>query len=144
MYYLKLIKARSYSGYGLRATAEKPIVTTEDEATFKAVLASGYFAEADPGEQPPQKPDNTGTIEAIDTMNTTKLRAYAKKLGLDLSWPSGTAADAIRADIRAALAEDEDSEDDGNDAADQFMSGGDDGDEGDEGDEDSGDGGEED
>lgn len=141
MYYLRLIKARSYSGYGLRATAEKPIVTTKDEVAYKAALASGYFAEVDPDEQPPQKPDNTGTIETIDTMNTTKLRAYAKKLGLDLSWPSGTAADAIRADIRAALAEGEGSEDDGNDAADQFMSGGDDGDEGDE---DSGDGGEED
>lgn len=129
MYYLKLIKARSYMGYGLYATAERPIVTTEDEDAYKAALASGYFAEAAPGENQPQRPDNTGTIEAIDTMNATKLRAYAKKLGLDLSWPSGTSADTIRADIRAAIAENEGGEDDG-DAANQFMSGG--GDEDDE------------
>lgn len=119
MYYLKLIKARSYRGYGLTVTAKNPIVTTEDEGVFKMALASGYFTEAAPDEPPPRKPDSTGTIEAIDTMNSTRLRAHAKKLGLDLSWPNGTDADTIRADIRAALAEGED-----DDTADQFVNGG--------------------
>ena len=123
MYYLKLIKARSYRGYGLSATAKNPTVTTEDEDVFKAALSSGYFAEAAPDDKPPRKPDSTGTIEAIDTMNSTRLRAYAKKLGLDLSWPNGTDVDTIRADIRAALAGNGDGE--GDDTADQFMSDGD-------------------
>lgn len=122
MYYLKLIKARSYTGNGLNVTAKHPIAATEDEDVFKAALASGYFAVAAPDEQPPRKPDNTGAIELIDTMSTTRLRAYAKKLGLELSWPNGTDADTIRADIRAALGGNRD-----DDTANQFMIG-DDGD----------------
>ena len=123
MYYLKLTKARSYRGHGLNATAKNPIVTTEDEAVFKAALASGYFSEAAPDEKPPRKPDSTGTIEALDTMNAVRLRAYAKKMGLAPSWPNGTDADTIRADIRAALTQSGE-----DDTVDQFMSGG--GDEG--------------
>ena len=118
MYYLKLIKARSYRGYGLNVSAKNPVTMTEDEDVYNAALASGYFAQASPDEKPPKKPDSTGTIEAMDTMNSTKLRAYAKKLGLELSWPNGTDADTIRADIRAALTQNED-----DDTAYQFMSG---------------------
>ena len=118
MYYLKLIKARSYRGYGLNVTAKNPVTMTEDEDTYNAALASGYFAQASPDGKPPKKPNSTGTIEALDTMNSTRLCAYAKKLGLELSWPNGTDADTIRADIRAALAQSED-----DDTAYQFMSG---------------------
>ena len=121
MYYLRLIKARSYTGRGLHATARSPLVTTEDEAVFQSALASGYFLEAAPDEPRPRKPDTTGTIEAIDTMNSSRLRAYAKKLGLGLSWPTGTDADTIRADIRASLTKNGDG-----DTADSLMSGGED------------------
>lgn len=124
MYYLKLIKARSYSGYGLHTTARNPIVTTEDEGIYNAALASGYFAVAAPDERPPKRPDNTGTIEAIDTMNSTKLRAYAKKKGIDKSWPNGTDTETIRADIHAALAAPVDADEyEDEDPGEQFMSG---------------------
>ena len=42
MYHLKLIKALSYTG-AVTATAKKPNVFVEDEATANAAVASGYF-----------------------------------------------------------------------------------------------------
>ena len=101
MYYLRLIKARSYTGRGLHATARSPLVTTEDEGVFQSALRSGYFVEAAPDERRPKRPEGTGTVEAIDTMNTTRLRTYARGLGMKQTWPNGTDAETIRADIRA-------------------------------------------
>lgn len=116
MKHLKLKRLLSYTGYDVRVTRQAPDVSVDDEIAEK-LLATGYFDEADgqPITPPPVAP--TGTIEAMDTMSVTKLRAYAKEQGLDLSWPPGTDADTIRADITAALQQSED------DTADQFTGG---------------------
>lgn len=127
MKHLKLTKGLSYMGYGITASRRFPDVFVEDEATAAVLLASGYFTEGDGSVTPPQAAP-TGTIEALDTMGATKLRAYAKERGLDLSWPKGTAADTIRADIKKSLTKAEEAEeDDGDDPAGQFTTDGDDG-----------------
>lgn len=107
MKHLKLKHAMSYAGHGVRVSKKAPDVFVDDQVAA-ALLATGYFEDADgqPTTSPPVTP--TGTVEAIDTMSVTKLRAYAKEKGLDLTWPTGTDADTIRADIKAALDKTED------------------------------------
>lgn len=123
MTHLKLTKALSYMGHGITVRKQEPDVFVEDEATVAALLATGYFAEGDGTVAPPPAAP-TGTIEALDMMGVTKLRSYAKEMGLDLSWPSGTDADTIRADIKTALAKaEEDEGSDGADPASQFTGG---------------------
>lgn len=104
MRHLRLKKGLSYTGPGIRATKAAPDVFLEDDKAADAAIASGYFKEVEDGSIVPPPKAPTGTIEAIDTMGATKLRAYAKEKGLALTWPSGTPADTIREDIRAALA----------------------------------------
>ena len=103
MKHLKLAMGLSYMGHGVHATQRAPDVSVDDKTALE-LLSTGYFRAAD-GEcvtTPPAAP--TGAITALDTMGTTKLRAFAKEKGLDLSWPNGTKAEEIRADIEAALA----------------------------------------
>lgn len=103
MRHLRLIKGLSYTGPGVQATKAKPDVFLEDDAAADAAIATGYFEEVAGNGILLPSPAPTGAIEAIDTMGATKLRAYAKKKGLSLTWPNGTPADTIREDIRAAL-----------------------------------------
>ena len=111
MRHLRLKKGLSYTGPGVRATKAMRDVFLEDDKTADAAIATGYFEEVEGDTvMPPSKPP-TGTLEAVDTMGVTKLRAYAKEKGLDLEWPSGTGADTIREDIRRALAEREAADD---------------------------------
>lgn len=121
MFHLKLKKSRSYTGYGVTVTATAPDVRIEDEAVAEALEASGYFdlcPDGTPDAAPPAPP--SGTITAIDTMNITQLRAYAKKLGLDISEaaPSGSSVEEVREAVREAMAEG------GDDPTGQFASGG--------------------
>lgn len=107
MYHLRLKKAKSYDGPNIRATHSAPDVFTEDEAAATAAVASGYFdllPDETPLTNPPGAP--TGTIEAIDAMNATQLRAYAKKHGLDIeeAAPKGAPIEAVREAVRDALA----------------------------------------
>ncbi len=43
MYHLRLVKALSYTGYGLSATKKKPDVFTEDGDIAEALADTGYF-----------------------------------------------------------------------------------------------------
>lgn len=43
MYHLRLVKALSYTGYGLSATKKKPDVFTEDGNIAEALVDTGYF-----------------------------------------------------------------------------------------------------
>ena len=121
MKHLKLSKGLSYMGHGVTVTRQEPDVFVEDADTAAALIATGYYTEA--GNEPvtPPQAAPTGTIEAIDTMGVTKLRAYAKEHGIDKNWPTGTSAEDIRADIKAAL--EEKAEED--DPSSQFTSSGD-------------------
>lgn len=105
MRHLRLKKGLSYTGPGIQATKAQPDVFLEDDAAADAAIATGYFMEVAGADVVLPPPAPTGTIEAIDTMGAVKLRAYAKKNGLTLTWPAGTPADTIREDIRAALKE---------------------------------------
>lgn len=107
MRHLRLKKGLSYTGPGIQATKAAPDVFLEDDKTADAAIATGYFEEVEGAAIVPPFTPPTGALEAIDTMGATKLRAYSKKLGLPLTWPTGTPADTIREDIRAALREPE-------------------------------------
>lgn len=103
MRHLRLKRGLSYLGPGIRATKAAPDVFLEDDKTADAAIDSGYFEEVAGGDIVPPPTPPTGALEAIDTMGATKLRTYAKKIGLGLSWPTGTPADTIREDIRAMM-----------------------------------------
>jgi len=107
MRHLKLIKGRSYSGPGIRATNAKPFVSIENEAIADLAIASGYFVEVDGSDVPAGTvPNNTGgagenggdtggdggsnagaplTLPALRKLNKDALEAIAKKRGVDLS-----------------------------------------------------------
>ena len=119
MLHLKLTKGLSYTGHGITASRQVPDVFSSDETVVAALLDTGYFALIGGSNTPAKAPD-TGTIEAIDTMGSTKLRAYAKEHGLDLTWEKGTEADIIRSDIKAAL----DAREAEEDPSEQFATGG--------------------
>lgn len=58
MYRLRLIKSLSYTGDGIKATREKPVVETESKEISDRLTASGYFSfigEAEPKDEKPQK-----------------------------------------------------------------------------------------
>lgn len=42
---LKLVRGRSYTGYGVRASAESPYIEV-DKSAADALIATGYFEEA--------------------------------------------------------------------------------------------------
>ncbi len=87
MYHLKLIKALSYTG-AVTATAKKPNVFVEDEATANAAVASGYFelvgntseiAEPDPVPvEPEEEPEPLGYGgKPLSEMNKSELETFA-------------------------------------------------------------------
>ena len=59
MYRLRLIKGRSYRGYGVVATRESPVVEVADAATAQKLYESGYFDEV-LTEQPPESGQESG------------------------------------------------------------------------------------
>jgi hypothetical protein len=89
---LKLIKARSYSGF-VRATREKPIVEVELFDDAQALVASGYFeiitgqpsiAEADDDDMDDDVGDAVPDYEDLSTKTKAELVAYADENGIDI------------------------------------------------------------
>lgn len=124
MFHLKLIKGRSYRGRGITASITAPDVHIENQADADALVASGYFEivpDGTPDTEPPAAP--TGTITAIDAMNTAQLRAYAKKNGLDIdeAAPKGSSVDVVRVAVADALAAREKAASSDEDVTDQFS-----------------------
>ena len=88
MYKLKLIRGRSYTGRGVKVTAEKPFVEVEDKQTADCLAASGRFEligefvdeaageEVLGGEEPDAAPAATWT--------TARLQGYAEANGIAL------------------------------------------------------------
>lgn len=81
MYELKLIKGRSYTCmHGplaeVHATAERPVVRVEDEATASAAVASGFFMlVSGPSE-------NDGVQTDYSKLTLAELKHLAKKSGI--------------------------------------------------------------
>jgi hypothetical protein len=86
---LKLVKSRSYNGYGIKATNLKPPVEVADEAIASKLIGSGYFvavagpAPVVPPVVPPVTPP-TGEGD-IEKMTEKQLDAYAEENGIDLA-----------------------------------------------------------
>lgn len=103
---LKLIKGRSYTGYGVKASVESPCVDVDKKEVADALIASGYFSlveeNADDG--------NSGGEKPIEKMTEKELDAYAAENGIDLAGVSGKAKKLAK--IQEALA---DNGDDGSD-----------------------------
>lgn len=98
---VKLIKGRSYSGYGVKVSIECPCVDV-DKKVADALVASGYFsliAESEDG-------SNSGGEKPIEKMTEKELDAYAAENGIDLAGVSGKAKKL--AAIQEALAATED------------------------------------
>lgn len=79
---LKLVKGLSYAGYGVSATAKRPIIDAPDKSTADKLIASGYFTliaeDTAPAEKPKEKtpadkPEGAGAAEK------SKEKAPAKK-----------------------------------------------------------------
>ena len=70
MAHLRLIKGRSYTGE-VKATKEKPDVFTDDEATAKALVASGYFKRVDTAKAEPKAPDEMTEIKPEEPVKET-------------------------------------------------------------------------
>lgn len=83
MYNLKLIKGRSYQGFGVKATNLKPLVAIKEEDKAEALVASGYFSllsEADGA-----RPLETLDTSSLDKMSTAQLIEFAKENDIDIS-----------------------------------------------------------
>lgn len=82
MFTLKLIKGRSYTGYGVYATAESPCVEVERKEVADALVARGYFSLINMGA--PAGGDKTGD-KPLEKMTEKELEVYAAENGIDLS-----------------------------------------------------------
>lgn len=94
---LRLIKGRSYTGNGIRATSEKPFIEIENKTIADALVASGYFSVVSESE-PPKIED-----KPLEKMSEKELETYAAENGIDISGLSKK-ADKIAA-IQRALTE---------------------------------------
>ena len=106
MFKLKLIKGRSYTGYGVKADALNPFIEVEKKEVSDTLVASGYFSFV--GELANTN-DDKGGDKSLEKMTEKELDAYAAENGIDLSGASKK-ADKL-ATIQQALAEDDNSGD---------------------------------
>ena len=102
MFKLKLVRGLSYSGYGVKATNQRPIITVDKKEAADALIASGHFSLiAESGA------DNTFVeVKSIEKKTEKELDAYARENGIDLSGVSGKAKKLAK--IQEVLAGNED------------------------------------
>ena len=80
MYKLRLIKGRSYTGNGIKVTAEKPFVEIADKEIADALAASGYFSVISNELQ-----TKLSEEKPIEKMSEKELESYAAENGIDLT-----------------------------------------------------------
>lgn len=81
---VKLIKARSYSGYGITATAKEPVVDVDDE-TGIILINTGYFSAYEPSEDVLDKQEEPEyTAAGIAKMKKDELIAFAHEHGINI------------------------------------------------------------
>ena len=102
MFKLKLIKGRSYTGYGIKADALKSFIEVSKKEVSDALAASGYFSFV---ESEVNADNDKGGDKPLEKMTEKELDAYAAENGIDLSGASKK-ADKLAA-IQQALAEDD-------------------------------------
>ena len=102
MFKLKLIKGRSYTGYGVKADALNPFIEVEKKEVSDALVASGYCSFVEGGVN---ADNDKGGDKPLEKMTEKELDAYAAENGIDLSG-AGKKADKLAA-IQQALAEDD-------------------------------------
>ena len=88
MYKLKLIKGRSYTGYGVTATSVSPIVDVESEETAKTLIASKYFSVISETAEIEKTTSSAVTATAekpLNKMTEKELEAYAAENGIELT-----------------------------------------------------------
>jgi hypothetical protein len=101
-YKLKLIKGRSYTGYGVKVRDDKPIVTVKDKETSDALMATGYFSLVNVGDSPApptiSEPLNTDSDDNIhehekqlEKMTEKQLESFAVENRIDLAGAKGKA-----------------------------------------------------
>lgn len=100
MFKLKLIKGRSYTGHGVKATAAAPFVEVDKKETSDALAASGYFSFV---EELADSNEGKDGDKPLEKLTEKELDAYAAENGIDLSG-AGKKADKL-AKIQQALAE---------------------------------------
>ena len=92
MYKLKLIRGRSYAGYGVKATNAAPFVEVKDKQTADCLVASGHFEligefvdeKVDGDTAGGGKLDNTPDNIPAMTWTTAQLQSYAAANGIPL------------------------------------------------------------
>ncbi|MBQ9345826.1 MAG: hypothetical protein IJT94_00620 [Oscillibacter sp.] len=95
MYRLRLIKGRSYRGYGVTATRESPVVEVSDAATAQKLYESGYFDEV-LTEQPPESGQESGQNPETGPEAESGESASGSEAGQDTT-PEADAASAAGA-----------------------------------------------
>ena len=97
MYRLRLIKGRSYRGYGVIATRESPVVEVADAATAQKLYESGYFDEV-LTEQPPESGQESGQNPEKEPKAESGESASASETGQDSNpEPDAVSASAVEA-----------------------------------------------
>jgi len=104
-YKLKLIRGRSYAGYGIKATAKKPLITVSNKKVVDYLVSIKRFTlveiiETDEDVADITTPANTGEDEGDktqlsvdypkdnppnDSWSVAQLKAYATERGLDVT-----------------------------------------------------------
>lgn len=109
MYHIKLIKALSYTGFGISATKDKPDVYIEDDETAEKVLATGYFETVFAGpktlEVTEEEADYRYGGKTLDEMNVSELETFATYKGVSLKGIKKK--DAIISKLKEELSDDE-------------------------------------
>ena len=105
MYTLKMVKGKSYTAEGIKATKKNPYVTVETDAEAQALVATKHFAlvsvetEADEAEETEETEADEADLEALSKLSKAKLIEYAEESGIDIS------AAKTKEDILALISE---------------------------------------
>lgn len=109
MYHIKLVKALSYTGFGISATKKNPDVYIEDDDIAEKVLATGYFETVFTGsktlEVTEEEADYHYGGKTLAEMNVSELETFAAYKGISLKGIKKK--DAIINKLRSELSEEE-------------------------------------
>jgi hypothetical protein len=82
MFKLKLIKGRSFTGFGVKATSEKPEVQTDAKELYDKLIATGRFTAV-------MMSESTNALTAgekpLSKMTEKELEVYAEENGINLT-----------------------------------------------------------
>lgn len=103
MYRVRLTKGRSYSGYGVKVTAARPLAEINDHETLDAIVATGRFVVETALPVYDDESEKKLKESLVEKMTEKELEEYASENAIDLTGLKGKTPKLMK--IQETLAE---------------------------------------